>query len=416
MKLSNFIRILAMGLWMVSCAGSDEEIVGKDEKENEQRDWVLTREIELSTSEIAAMDNFKVLNHSLMVEAAHVSDDGGFCLSPISTEFLLGMMANASDGDLRHEILEAFHTEDIAVLNNLYEKMMHYLPCDKDGSALGVFNRFWIQSPIRVPSQTEELMFNTFNAAILPVDFMDESAVISINEWAYETTNGKIPAILLGPWTQYADTQLLCANTVYFKGDWVTKFDREDTTLEGFHSVNGEREVSMMHRLGMASYSFNDYSQSVKLPFDGYNNVMELYLPDPGIDIRQFVEMFTPEMEKEMAEVAQIYMVDLSMPTFRSEDSVDLLRILNNIGISSISSADFSPMGIGKTQLYPFQRTSLKVDEDGAELASVNYTTIGAAPPSGDKPIVMNFNRPFFYVIRNAPTGAVLMVGTVTDI
>jgi serpin B len=53
------------------------------------------------------------------------------------------------------------------------------------------------------------------------------------------------------------------------------------------------------------------------------------------------------------------------------------------------------------------------VDEDGGEVAAATASgLVGAAPPS---PIMVRIDRPFFFALRDVPTGAILFAGRVAD-
>lgn len=53
----------------------------------------------------------------------------------VTFRIYLGMIANASEGATRRQILNTLGTTDLETLNLLCEKIMHYLPCDKTDQA-----------------------------------------------------------------------------------------------------------------------------------------------------------------------------------------------------------------------------------------------------------------------------------------
>jgi len=78
--------------------------------------------------------------------------------------------------------------------------------------------------------------------------------------------------------------------------------------------------------------------------------------------------------------------------------------------------ADFSGMD-GQRDLYignALHKAFIAVDEKGTEAAAATVIIMQAMAlmPQG---IVLTIDRPFFYVIRDVPTGTILFMGRVVD-
>lgn len=416
MKILRLFPLIMLGLWVSSCESDADSNIIDQPSSPDEREWLLTKNIELSSEEKNIVAGLNEFSYGMMRESSSNPDAEGFCISSLSAAIQLGMLANASDGDLRSEIMNAIKVDDMNRLNVMFEKLMHYLPCEDAGSSLSISNQFWVKEGITVPAESQSLLSKVFNAGIDYVDFKKEEAMLSINEWANINTRGKIQRILDGNWRQYTDLQMLNANIVYFKGDWSWKFNKDKTVLDTFHSPSGDMEVEMMYRAAStSSYSENDLLQYITVAFEGCQNIMELYLPKDGVSLSDIITALNPEMQKNLNADRKMRDTVLKLPKFKSEMSVDLTTVLNNLGIKSLSNADMSPMGLGMLPSNPFQKTSIKIDEDGAELAACTAILIGAGALTEDDPIILNFNHPFLYIIRNVATNAILMAGTVTD-
>ena len=59
-------------------------------------------------------------------------------------------------------------------------------------------------------------------------------AAAEINNWVAEKTNNKVTEIVSADAVDTL-TRLILINAVYFKGDWLKKFDVNSTTDEDFH-------------------------------------------------------------------------------------------------------------------------------------------------------------------------------------
>jgi len=60
----------------------------------------------------------------------------------------------------------------------------------------------------------------------------------------------------------------------------------------------------------------------------------------------------------------------------------------------------------------------IAVDEEGTEAAAATAVVLwesGAAPTEPDVPVDFTADRPFLFMIRDIPTGALLFVGRVVD-
>ena len=383
---------------------------------NGDPNWELTTSIKLTRGEEEAVSGINDFGYKLMVKAYESSENGEFCISPVSLSIYLSMLANASTGDCHDQILQALGSENTDELNSLSRKLMQYLPNDDNESSLSINNHFWVAKHNKVPKDFISTMNHYFNCGVDYVDFNKESTVRNINQWVRDCTGGKIPGIMFENWESYRDREMVSANTVYFKGDWDDTFSKQKTEPGIFHSPQGDVEVDMMHKTHNDYYFENEYAKFILRDFEGYDNFMEFYLPAEGTELNQLVSLLSPSMMSDIYKSGDICNVTLSMPKFRKNFETNINDILGKIGITSLCEADLSPMGLKKIPQYLIHNTSIKVDEKGAELAAVTANTGKTTNiPPKYKEVTLNLNRPFVYVVRNRKTGAILMAGTVTD-
>lgn len=400
-------------LLLTACTSDNAPDTGAGETQGANPDWELTTRLDLTDGDREAVDAVNEFSHRLMAEAQAASKDGEFCVSPLSVSIYLGMLANATAGDSHSQIMTALGTGDIDALNSLCGKLMHYLPCDENGSSLGIANKFWVSLVFEVPSRFSDVVADVFNAPVEYVDFASSATVPSINKWVHDNTNGKIGSLLDGDWRQYTDLSMTSANTVYFKGDWMSRFDPEQSVTGTFHGLEGDRKARMMQNTLIAGYAADDMMQTVTLDFAG-PSVMELYLPARNTDIRNLAAALAADACQEIRKELKPYQVTLSLPSFEKSTQIDLGNVLGAMGIST-DRMDFSPMGLGKTAARILHKTSVSIDEEGAELAAVTGGTDLLSPGSdnGYPEIKVDFDRPFLYIVRNTATGAILMAGNV---
>ena len=371
--------------------------------------------MDISAPETIIVDGINEFSFALMKEMADVSPDGQFNLSPVSVAIYLGMLANATSGDANAQILNTLGVGNIETLNSTCEKFMRYLPYEENGSSISVTNRFWVADSYNVPVSFRSKMASSFNAVVESVEFTKPTTVPAINQWVYDNTRGLIPSLLDGDWKDYVSIPMANANTVYFKGHWLNKFDAKNTKTEKFQTPQGPEDVSMMRRSITTSYISTELAEMVSLEFEGPKNTMYIYLPAEGVSVKQLISELTPALQADLCCSAELCYVALGLPRFESRADCSLNAVLVSLGITSLDEADFSPMGFGVFPAETIHNTSNKIDEDGAEMAALTegWCALPGSDASEIKKVAVDFNRPFVYLVRNDDTGAILMAGTV---
>jgi serpin B len=250
------------------------------------------------------------------------------------------------------------------------------------------------------------------------VDFQNapESARRQINEWVSDKTNKRIKDII-PPGVLDPSTRLALANAIYFKATWEYEFDPNETSDEPFHLLDGETvSVPMM---GMETgrnfaYASGNGWQAVALPYKGGLTEMVIIEPDAG-NFEAFESTLTADRYDEILSALEPKKVILSMPKFTFETRYGLSDTLIQMGMQDAfdpSLADFSGMD-GQRILFigdALHEAFVAVDEKGTEAAAATVVIMGmgAMIPEG---IVLTIDCPFFYVIRDIPTGTILFMG-----
>lgn len=415
MKLKTILPVLSLSIGTIllnSCAADE----GGNVKGGVPDKDLITR-IQLNDPERDVINSLDGFNHQLMQEMASRSEDGEFCVSPISVSISLAMLANSSNGTCQNQLLNALGTDDLSSLNSLNQKLMQYLPNDANGSSINIANNIWISNKYHATEAYTNVMRKWYYAGIDYIDFSKKSSTSKINNWVANNTNGKISDFLDGASFDPDQIEMICGNAVYFKGDWYCKFPKSDTKPEIFHSPSGDKTVDMMHSKQRMYHSYNDILQVIALEFEDSKNEMYVFLPDPGVEIAECLAILTPEEFLRLRRTAKDYKVTLSIPKFEVQSKCDLDNILAGMGIDCLGNVDLSPMGIGERTVKVLNQSSLKIDEDGAELAAFTAATglDSFNPPADTDELTVNVDRPFIYIIRNSATGATLMAGAVTN-
>lgn len=380
----------------------------------------LNPNIELTRGEEAAMESISDFSYQLAKETYCLTPGENLCISPISAGINLGIIANATTGDCRDEIIHLLGEGDLCNLNTLCQKLMRYLPCDENGSSMQLFNKVWLADGLQASSNLCNALGEFYYTDVENLDFSNPKSIVYMNNWIAKATGHKLGSIVDDTDIDMSNrftSPFITTNAIYFKGDWDNQFDKASTSRGIFKSAIGDVETTMMHAKEFLTYSTNEHVEAVIIYFEGNANGMILYLPKEGVTIEEALASFTTASGDSLWQSASESEVDLSMPKFQVESRPEVDRALQNMGLVHLKDADLTPVGISKTGLTTYQHTYLKVDEEGAEAAAYTQSKIDIAyMPEEIKKVKLEFNRPFIYEIKNFRTNAVLLSGVINKL
>ena len=259
-----------------------------------------------------------------------------------------------------------------------------------------------------------------YGAAMRLVDYMGdtEGARQTINGWVAQETQDRIDELIPGG-ALSVDTRLVLVNAIYFSASWKYPFNPDRTWDGPFTRLDGSTvEVPMMTQdLGGqgAGYFDGEGYEAVEMPYDGDQLSMVLIAPDNGI-FPDFEATFDSAKLAEILEGLSGGEINFTMPRFEFSQDLPLSQHLQALGMNDAFQqgvADLSGMDGGHT-LYiqdVLHQAFVAVDEAGTEAAAATAVIIGdtSVPPA------VRFDRPFVFLIRDIPTGAVLFMGRVVD-
>ena len=349
------------------------------------------------------------------------SQAGNLFLSPFSISTALGMAAAGAKGKTFEEMEKVLHLPKDApaafgaVLRSLNEEP----DAKKRGFALAAANALWAQKGYPWRPEYKKLVATDYGAGLFDVDFKGnaEAARGTINAWVEKETRDKIKNLLpMGSVTGL--TRLVLTNAIYFKGDWLVQFKKDQTKDLPFTMADGKKiDAPLMHRVGGYSYAETDGYQVLDMPYVGKRVSMTVILPRKPDAL--------PAVEKELTsdKLAAVLKglryekeVHLHLPRFKVEKSFTLNKPLQALGMeAAFTNADFGGMHTGGEDLNitaVLHKAFVDVNEEGTEAAAATGVVVGTtsvAPPP--KPKYFRADRPFLYLIRDHKTGSVLFMG-----
>jgi serpin B len=289
-----------------------------------------------------------------------------------------------------------------------------------DGQAfrLRIVNATWVQKGFALVPGFLDVLGESYGAGVNLLDFAGalEPSRLTINRWVSDQTEQRIKDLIpMG--AVGVDTALVLTNAVYFNAAWRTPF-AQDTRDGPFKRANGSTvQVPIMtleaaFRAGVVP----GLATAVALPYQDERLSMLVVLPDEG-------KLAAVESQLGSGGLAAIeaalqpQTVILSMPRFKFETPIELKEALSNLGmpIAFSDSADFSGISaaVSLTIGAVLHKAFIAVGEKGTEAAAA--TAVVLRPTSVPQGLTMQVNRPFLFVIRDEPTGAILFMGRVAD-
>jgi serpin B len=372
----------------------------------------------------SALDRF---GGELFTAVAEVSTDN-VILSPYSVAVALAMTRAGAAGETRAQLDRTLHFEGIDVdagFNALERalssrsKAVENAEGERVDVKLATANALWPQKGYPFTPMFLDLLAAQYGAGLHVVDFEHntEAARRAINKWVAAETAKKIPELIPKDALDTL-TRLVLTNAIYLKAAWAEPFDEAATSDRSFRRLDATTvSAPFMHLTTELRFASGSGWQTVELPYAGGQLAMDLIVPDSGrfdevaTTLRHGATPFLSGLSRQT--------VDLSLPKFRFRTAADIVDILASLGIVDLfdpTKADLSGMTDAE-KLYVsgvLHEAFIDVNEKGTEAAAATAIVIRASAAPA-KPVELVVDRPFFVVLRDLETNAVLFLGRVVD-
>jgi len=246
-------------------------------------------------------------------------------------------------------------------------------------------------------------------AQVYEADFAGGRAQPLLDTWVERETGGLLTQ---APAAAGREVLVTLLDAVTFGASWQLPFAPDETHEGPFARADGTTaQAQMMHQSLSAGYAAGDGWRAVELPYtDGF--AMRIVLPDRGaLSEEQWLAV------RKALDAAPKPLVDLTMPRWETDASLDLTPLLPQLGLAALQqpSGDLDGVFPGAAVSGVAQAATITVAERGTVAAAVTQVgmTMGTAPHQPD--VVLNLDRPFEYQVVEQETGLVLFAGRVAD-
>lgn len=356
----------------------------------------------------------------LFTKVAQVVDKN-VMLSPLSASAALTMLLNGCAGDTYDQLRATLNypeTMTISEINEVYKSLVAQLLTVDPKVKLALANAIFYRYGFSVKNTFLSTMDSDFDAEIAGLDFSLPSSLATINKWASDNTNGKIPKVLD---EISGDAVMFIMNALYFKGDWSYQFDKDLTSARAFYidGLNSVDVSTMKGDVGSKVTTGEGY-RAIELPYGQTNYAMDVIVPagtladfTASLDAEKWNTVTSAFDGQEKYGELTVF-----MPKFKFSYEKFLNDQLQSMGmVDAFVPYVANLSGISDASIFVSfvkQNTFVEVDEKGTEAAAV--TTIGVNTTSyPPQPQIFVVDKPFVFAIRERTTNTLLFIGQVVN-
>lgn len=375
------------------------------------------------------------------------SQDGNMFFSPYSISTALAMTYEGARGKTAEEMQAVLHfPTDDDVRRAGFAKIHNDLNKPDKKYILNTANALWAQNDFTFLDGYFGTVGRYYGGKVTNLDFKGktEESRVTINKWVEEQTNNRIKDLIpSGVITEF--TRLVLTNAVYFKGDWILKFDKGLTKERDF-KINPAKTVKtqMMSLTGENKFNYveTDDLQILEMPYVGNEVSMLILLPKEGTLDSVESSISSEKLSEWKRWLREELVVEVDVPKFKFDTKYFLTKDLVAMGMptafarptfvppTDFSGANFTSMTgeccmTGQdcspiTCLFitdVIHQAFVEVNEEGTEAAAATAVVMGKATSAGTYKPRYKFiaDHPFIFLIQDKTTGTILFLGRVSN-
>lgn len=336
--------------------------------------------------------------------------------SPISLYMALSLAGIGANGDTEQELMSllGIADKDNEYLSTQMSNMFRVMYTDNEIGKLRIANSLWLNEGTSFKKDYTKKAAEQFYASLFYADLDNPQTAKDMGKWITENTGGVLsPDVKLDN-----QTILTILNTIYFKDEWIDRFNKDNTKEDTFHVTSDEQvQCDFMNMTyEMRSFVKGDGFTKSALQLKSAGS-MTFILPDDGVSVQELLSspekvaaLFTDDESKYGKVIFQI-------PRFSFGSQLQLEESLQALGMTKAfeENADFTGITDDMAFISSVKQDShIAIDERGVEAAAFTQIDYAGAMPPNDDIAEMILNRPFIYYIT-ARDGTVLFIGVCSD-
>nr|QHB21601.1 venom serpin 1 [Platymeris rhadamanthus] len=327
-------------------------------------------------------------------------------VSPISAQIVLALAYTGAKENTAKELANVLHLPDnIDEVLRGHKLLIQHL----ENPVLKLATKMFIEKTLEVKPEFQQNAANYFLSDAGLVSFVKdpEGARKEINHWVEQKTNDKIKD-LLAEGSIDPLTRMVLTNAIHFKANWESKFD-PDLTEDGDFFVTPENKVKVKMMMKKKKFPFRMHQELdakiLEMPYAGNEFKMIIILPNKIDGLAEVENKLASSDLSELLRGLHEVEVNVKLPRFKIEKTMELKDILIGMGIKDIfDEAKANLTGISNEHLYAskvVQKAFIEVNEEGTEAAAatalvmVAYSSLVIYPQED-----FHADHPFLYILK----------------
>ena len=408
------LLIMIGGLNIFSCNFSEEPVFIADDSE---------ATVEGINAVVNANNQFAIELYQKYKDIPEYEENNIF-FSSYSISTALAMVYEGAKNQTADEIRAVLHfPEEDNIRRPAFAKIYNEINKEDKKYQLSTANALWAQKDYQFLDEYFSTTEKYYGSKINNLDFIKETekSRVTINKWVEKQTNNKIKELLpKTPPVITPDTRLILTDVIYFKGNWILKFDKSKTIETDFRIGHSRTvKVQMMSLTGEKArfnYTETKHAQILELPYEGNELSMLILLPKED-NLENLEDLLNVNKLNLWRSMLRGRKIDVYIPKFKFETKYFMAKNLADMGMQDTfsSNADFSAM-TGKRDLFiseVIHQALVEVNEEGTEAAAA--TAVVIAKGGAVIPNVFRADHPFIFIIQQKDSGNILFLGRVID-
>ncbi|KAM4629417.1 leukocyte elastase inhibitor-like isoform 1-T2 [Polymixia lowei] len=369
-----------------------------------------------SSNTVFALELFRILSQA--------NPNGNVFVSPLSISSAMAMVYLGAKGDTAAQMAKALSFSSHEGIHTDFQTLNADINSPSAKYILKLANRLYGEKTANFLPEFLKSTQKFYHADLKAVDFMGapEECRAEINSWVEQHTENKIKD-LLKPGTVRTMTRLALVNAIYFKGNWLKRFNEANTKEMPFKlNKNESKPVQMMYQMEKLPFNYiPDHGlQILELPYLEQELSMFILLPEESTDgTNPLLKLENELTQEKLDEWTNRDNMDsgsdvlVHLPKFKLEEEYELNEPLAKLGMTDVfcgSKADLSGMN-GEGGLFlstVAHKAFVEVNEEGTEAAAA---TAGIASFCMLREEHFTADHPFLFFIRHNKTKSILFLG-----
>ncbi len=331
--------------------------------------------------------------------------------SPLSIKYALNMLNEGADGKTKEEIENVITNTTLNKYNN-------------QKNILSLANSLYIKNTYisNINDEYKNILKDKYQAEIKYDSFINAN---NINNWISKKTFNLIPEMLKDEQVANPNSILFLINALAIDMDWTTIF-HDYIDSEFYINENSVMETKMMYETFDSDdvhYYLSENETVLFKDLQEYNNTqLEFIAIMPTNNLSDYIKNFTVDnlthiTNNQIGASVPTLGVVVNIPEFKYDYKLPLKENLESLGINDVftPSANLSKID-SSNSLYvneALHNATIDFKENGIKAAAATIFGMDyGATPSEEEPVILIFDKPFMYLIRDKKTKDIWFVGT----